>query len=775
MRKNQNKTWLSFMLCLLALSFSFNLFAVNADEVIVEEFRVEDVPGDLGDGLILKWKPLPNDLKILEYRVYRGLNPDSLYYLGNVVLNPAVGFSGPELTFLDKGYKPFVNKTSPGSLKRDKHIKGHDNFFGSTLKGLPRDLDILSSTNGKYAFYAQVDKPIYYSRAKEVIAEDGTFSGFPMGNIGILASVIPGVEYFYSIVPVNENRRYLSPSPVMSASPLQDPAFKPAKTFYASLVKDGTKAISLNFEWNNYPDSYSNQQAIYIFEDSVESARLSFTTENWNGVKPIIIPITSDYNKFVVNIDEKDGQCFMTGTEGEFVFDTMNMDKYSIAIVTDQGNFYFLDDNSGKKEQHVIISDVREIPAKPVFTVSDLPNDKGDTQVLIWDRPTVEITKTTFVNKLGSFLVINYDFLNNKSEEVKVIDLKLFVGNETEPFVDYNEFYLDYRIKIKLPNDYKKEQQIRAELIVTTSKKDAEPYLIEQTLDYDTIVKALVPSSIIKDGLDVEKVNYEIYSKNTSPIYSTLKTRIAGKTNSFSDVLSYEKTLYEPVVRFDVESGRILIASELPVLYDNKAEKMLVLSRYPARSKEMIIPLLVELDAEIATITEPAKRALLENYRKTITDLQETLNKGISNKAWYKIVKKYRTESLRYASYKMVATNSRGLYSEFIPALSEDGASIYYKPISNNFDNTKWPMLIATLIFGILVAVMVVLAKKGTDLYIRPIAGIQEIDNAIGRATEMGRPILFVPGMSSIGVVATLAALSILGKVAKKAAEYDTR
>jgi hypothetical protein len=66
-------------------------------------------------------------------------------------------------------------------------------------------------------------------------------------------------------------------------------------------------------------------------------------------------------------------------------------------------------------------------------------------------------------------------------------------------------------------------------------------------------------------------------------------------------------------------------------------------------------------------------------------------------------------------------------------------------------------------------------AKKGYDLYIRPIAGIEEIDNAIGRATEMGRPILFVPGLSSIQDVATLAGLSILGRVAKKAAEYDTK
>lgn len=85
-----------------------------------------------------------------------------------------------------------------------------------------------------------------------------------------------------------------------------------------------------------------------------------------------------------------------------------------------------------------------------------------------------------------------------------------------------------------------------------------------------------------------------------------------------------------------------------------------------------------------------------------------------------------------------------------------------------------FPALIATLLFGGLVYVMIKKART-SDLYIRPIAGIEEIDNAIGRATEMGRPILFVPGLSSIQDVATLAGLSILGRVAKKAAEYDTK
>jgi hypothetical protein len=66
-------------------------------------------------------------------------------------------------------------------------------------------------------------------------------------------------------------------------------------------------------------------------------------------------------------------------------------------------------------------------------------------------------------------------------------------------------------------------------------------------------------------------------------------------------------------------------------------------------------------------------------------------------------------------------------------------------------------------------------SKRGASLYVRPIAGINAVDEAIGRATEMGRPILFVPGLGEASRVATIAAFTILGRVARKVAEYQTR
>jgi len=65
-------------------------------------------------------------------------------------------------------------------------------------------------------------------------------------------------------------------------------------------------------------------------------------------------------------------------------------------------------------------------------------------------------------------------------------------------------------------------------------------------------------------------------------------------------------------------------------------------------------------------------------------------------------------------------------------------------------------------------------AKGGADLYVRRLAGIEAVDEAIGRATEMGKPILYVLGLGTAADIATIASYTILGRVAKKVAEYQT-
>jgi Domain of unknown function (DUF6754) len=84
-------------------------------------------------------------------------------------------------------------------------------------------------------------------------------------------------------------------------------------------------------------------------------------------------------------------------------------------------------------------------------------------------------------------------------------------------------------------------------------------------------------------------------------------------------------------------------------------------------------------------------------------------------------------------------------------------------------------VLVAVVAFVLTVVALVEWARRGAKLFIRRIAGLEAVEEAVGRATEMGRPILYVPGLDPMDEVATVAAVDILGQVAKKAGQYETK
>lgn len=83
-------------------------------------------------------------------------------------------------------------------------------------------------------------------------------------------------------------------------------------------------------------------------------------------------------------------------------------------------------------------------------------------------------------------------------------------------------------------------------------------------------------------------------------------------------------------------------------------------------------------------------------------------------------------------------------------------------------------VLLSVIIFTLLTLIFISKAKRGDNLYVRPLAGIEAVDEAIGRATEMGKPILYVMGLGTAQDIATIASFTILSRVSKKVAEYQT-
>lgn len=118
--------------------------------------------------------------------------------------------------------------------------------------------------------------------------------------------------------------------------------------------------------------------------------------------------------------------------------------------------------------------------------------------------------------------------------------------------------------------------------------------------------------------------------------------------------------------------------------------------------------------------------------------------------------------------YYKVRAKTDGLFSDSEVSLPAYAFQQWYH-------TGKTPVLVAVIIFSTLTLVFISKAKKGKELYVRPLAGIGAVDEAIGRATEMGRPILFILGSGTAADIATIAGFTILSRIAKKTAEYKTR
>ncbi|MBN2340137.1 MAG: hypothetical protein JXX29_22340 [Deltaproteobacteria bacterium] len=91
------------------------------------------------------------------------------------------------------------------------------------------------------------------------------------------------------------------------------------------------------------------------------------------------------------------------------------------------------------------------------------------------------------------------------------------------------------------------------------------------------------------------------------------------------------------------------------------------------------------------------------------------------------------------------------------------------------FDASRTTHLIALVVFSGLFLFFVWKGRKGGSLYIRPIDALVQMEDAVGRAAEMGKPMVYAPGLGSLTDPVTVASLNILSKVSEKGARLHTR
>jgi hypothetical protein len=120
-------------------------------------------------------------------------------------------------------------------------------------------------------------------------------------------------------------------------------------------------------------------------------------------------------------------------------------------------------------------------------------------------------------------------------------------------------------------------------------------------------------------------------------------------------------------------------------------------------------------------------------------------------------------------------------YTYVVRALGPGGAAADSEPspevkaAASWFDTTRAASLVAVALFAGMFFFLVLRGRGGAELYVRPIKALDALDDAVGRAAEMGRPIMYSPGLSGVSDPATVASLSILSRVARRAARLHTR
>ncbi|MBU0982461.1 MAG: hypothetical protein KKA42_01225 [candidate division Zixibacteria bacterium] len=253
-------------------------------------------------------------------------------------------------------------------------------------------------------------------------------------------------------------------------------------------------------------------------------------------------------------------------------------------------------------------------------------------------------------------------------------------------------------------------------------------------------------------------------------------------------VTGYEIHRWSPAEMVTLDSLRGLLSAveaELPNVADSSAEANLrrdsLRLRYAA-----LIATSVAVGDDLDTEMKARRAAVKEAFLAALDGLPAAHARYPENGNW-QLLGKVAAGVSTYSD----AGGKEPTASSFIPdycgfhykvhALTADetvyGETAPFGPVEcygQWFNTGRVPVLLAVLIFGALTIIFVSIARRGADLYVRPLAGIEAVDDAIGRATEMGRPILYVLGLGTAADVATIASFTILGRVAKRVAEYQT-
>lgn len=734
----------------------------------ISDFTASDIPFDDGAGIILKWKPLDKSHRIIQYNVYRGVSPDSLFLLTTVDVDPKMGVMAPALYYYDRGDQPLIEfESAPTKMKKEKQQDAKSPLY----RKFPQDPKLLGSLVGRYNFIGGIKNSKLYKAAHPIKDKEDILTGIKMYNFEyIFANPLAGQEYYYTVLGVNERGKLLPYAKIQKIVPEDNAPDNSAILFSTYVADKGT----MNFEW--VPAVSSPDIALWegwIVPKSITTPGSTALPENWQTSATQLFQLPHYYTPGTLY--------HQVDTKAEGITLPANMDDY-VAVLS-YSDYY--GQSAAVAAKHFRVIDSSTLPSVPKLTVVDKNNDKGDNLIVSLGKPVAYMVSASFTNPAKKSIRVNYELADNEHHKIDRLRFT-FLTNDGKKIGEKDEFFVDKSLVFKLPKAYVGLSDFRLQISMEVDKnKSFEPDYTEQTVVYDKINKLFKGKDLMLAGEPISKEYIDVMTRNHFDPAFMYGNRTNAVTRAYDHNIPYEDVLYQQITGYDAKSKQLILNTQINIDAVPDSGFALAIPLFKDKMEKDLADTKAEIDKIKAAIKAYPAGSAPDSLTAQLQGMEANYNyitrhptylkakEAKNNKQWLKIMLKERDKNFRSYAYRVLKTDGNGAFV-ISDTYVDDKKNQWFMPYSEILDDTKLMTFVATLLFGLLL-VFAIIQTRRKDVYIRPIAGLHEIDNAIGRATEMGRPLMFVPGWGTLGDVCTISSMMILSQIAKKAAEFDIR
>ncbi|HXK50077.1 MAG TPA: hypothetical protein PKW56_06390 [Clostridiales bacterium] len=168
-----------------------------------------------------------------------------------------------------------------------------------------------------------------------------------------------------------------------------------------------------------------------------------------------------------------------------------------------------------------------------------------------------------------------------------------------------------------------------------------------------------------------------------------------------------------------------------------------------------------------------ARKVNIDKLKSAEVSRMTTIISGFMNSPGQYDVNSMLINKLKTKSSDTEAYLKDLLKTKFYHDLSSKFKVYFRFEVEKGFRGFRSNILIASFFFfALFLYVFTTVKKKKDSIFIRRIPGLDAIDDAVGRATEMGKPIIYDSGLGAFSSPQTIASMLILRSVAKKVAEF---